>query len=80
MSDYNNGSSCGDRIGRFFLIFLIVVCMRACRAVMREANRPASSSRYSVVEPSSGTAWGATCSFGDLELEPEPPTSPTSAR
>ena len=52
MSNYNNESSCADRIGRFLLILLIVGCMRMCRAAMREADRPPRSrSSYSVVEP-----------------------------
>lgn len=52
MSNYNNESSCADRIGRFLVVLLIVGCMRMCRAAMREADRPTNSrSSYSVVEP-----------------------------
>ena len=52
MSNYNNESSCADRIGRFLVLLLLLACMRMCRAAMREADRPPrSSSSYSVVEP-----------------------------
>lgn len=52
MSNYNNESSCADRIGRFLVVLLVVACMRMCRAAMREADRPANSSpSYSAVEP-----------------------------